>query len=206
MILKGYHSGPLQVNCYLAADETTKKGFIVDPGGVNTKLLEDVEELGLDIEYIILTHGHGDHTGGVTAHQKAFPKAKLLASKAEEEFLKDPSLNLSADVCGADLSLTADLYVEDGQTLKVGGLELKFLVTPGHTPGGMCILMDKYLFSGDTLFAQSIGRTDFPLGSFEQLKTSIHEKLFVLPDDITVLPGHMGTTTIGQEKRSNPFV
>lgn len=206
MILKAYHSGVLAVNCYLMADEETKMGFIVDPGGVNTNLLEYVEEMGLDIQYIILTHGHGDHTGGVAVHQKAFPDAKLVASRLEEEFLKDPALNLSGETNGKGISLTADIYVNDGDILTAGNLELKFISTPGHTPGGMCILVENILFSGDTLFCQSIGRTDFPLGSFADLKKSIHEKLFVLPDDVQVLPGHMEPTTIGMEKRSNPFV
>ncbi|WP_206458067.1 MBL fold metallo-hydrolase [Anaerovorax sp. IOR16] len=206
MIVKGYYSGALQVNSYLVYDEETKKGFIVDPGGVNAGLLQKVEEEDIDILYIVLTHGHGDHIGGVGVHQQAFPKAKLVASKKEEDFLKDPSLNFSKETCGVSLSLEADLYVEEKDTLNVGNLVLHFIETPGHTPGGMCILVEDCLFSGDTLFAQSIGRTDFPMGSFPHLIESIKTKLFLLPEDTKVYPGHMGSTTIGYEKRHNPFV
>lgn len=206
MIVKGYYSGALQVNSYLVYDEETKKGFIVDPGGVNAGLLQKVEEEDIDILYIILTHGHGDHIGGVGVHQQAFPKAKLVACKKEEAFLKEPSLNCSKETCGVSISLDADLYVEDKDTLNIGNLTLHFIETPGHTPGGMCILVEGYLFSGDTLFAQSIGRTDFPMGSYSQLIDSIKTKLFLLPDETKVFPGHMGTTTIGYEKRHNPFV
>ena len=115
-------------------------------------------------------------------------------------------MNVSLECCGTHIALSADIWVDDCDSLKIGDMELKFIHTPGHTPGGMCILIGDTLFSGDTLFKLSIGRTDFPGGSFAEIKKSIHEKLFVLPDDVTVYPGHMGTTTIGIEKRSNPFV
>ncbi|MEG0829006.1 MAG: MBL fold metallo-hydrolase [Anaerovoracaceae bacterium] len=200
-------SGPLAVNTYLVVDETTNKGFIVDPGGHNTKLTQMVNSENIDIEYIILTHGHGDHTGGVKQHMQDFPNAKLAASIEEKAMLADADMNMSTMVFSVPITFVeADLWVKNGDTLKIGNMELKFIHTPGHSPGGMCILVDNVLFSGDTLFCQSVGRTDFPGCSFDDLKESIHKKLFVLPDDTKVFPGHMGTTSIGFEKRNNPFV
>ncbi|MGI6733149.1 MAG: MBL fold metallo-hydrolase [Anaerovoracaceae bacterium] len=199
-------TGPLSVNTYLVVDEETNKGFIVDPGGEDADLLDHVENNNIEIEYIILTHGHGDHICGLESYRKAWPKALLIAHEKERDLLYDPRKNYSSMTCGRPLSITADHYVKDNELLKVGGLELKCLFTPGHTPGGMSVYVENSLFSGDTLFAGSIGRTDFPGSSFAELKRAIQEKLYTLPADTQVYPGHMGPTTIGMEKEHNPFV
>lgn len=206
MVIKSFYTGPLSVNCYVATDEASKKTFMVDPGGHNTDLVNYIKNNTLELDYIILTHGHGDHIGGVPDMKKEFPDAKVVACIHDKEWLEDANRNMSSMVFGYPISFAADRYVTDGETLMVGGMELKFLHTPGHTPGGMCIVTGNVVFSGDTLFEQSIGRTDFPGSSYQAIVKSIREKLFILPDDTTVLPGHMGSTTIGFEKENNPFV
>lgn len=200
-------SGMLSVNTYLAVDEETNKGMIVDPGGYNRALTNAVNENGTDIEYIILTHGHSDHICGVNEHKAEFPNAKIVAYKDEEEMLLNPEMNQSI-AFGKPYTVKADILVSDGDELKLGNLDMKFIHTPGHTKGGMCIYIEKagVLFSGDTLFCQSIGRTDFPGGSYAEITDSIRNKLFKLPDNTNVFPGHMGTTNIGFEKENNPFV
>lgn len=200
-------SGALYVNTYFVVDEHTKKGFIIDPGGYVPAIAKKINNENIDIQYIILTHGHGDHIGGVTEFLKEFPNIKVVAHKMEREMLEDANFNMSSlfsDPC----SVNADIFAEDGDELSVGGLLLKFIHTPGHSPGGMCIYIEKenVLFSGDTLFCQSIGRTDFPGCSLQELLDSIKNKLFVLPDETKVLTGHTGSTEIGFEKRNNPFV
>ncbi len=200
-------SGALQANTYLAVDEKTNEGFIVDPGGYNKVLTKEVRDNDVNIKYIILTHGHSDHICGVNEHKAEFPDAKIVAYKDEEAMLENPNLNQSPGF-GVPYSTKADILVSDGDELKVGDVTLKFIHTPGHTEGGMCIYVKeaKALFSGDTLFCQSIGRTDFPGGSYKEIMDSIRKKLFLLPDDTNVFPGHMGTTSIGFEKENNPFV
>ncbi len=206
MKIHHYVTGPLSVNTYLVVDEETNKGFIVDPGGEDAGLLRYVKDNNIEIVYIVLTHGHGDHICGLKSYQNAWPKALLVAHEEERDLLNDPKKNYSTMTCGRSLSFTADHYVKDDEQLKVGGLDIKCLFTPGHTPGGMCIYVGDSLFSGDTLFAGSIGRTDFPGSSFAALKRSIQEKLYTLPAETRVYPGHMGPTTIGIEKEQNPFV
>lgn len=200
-------SGALQANTYLAVDEKTNEGFIVDPGGYNKVLTKEVRDNDVNIKYIILTHGHSDHICGVNEHKAEFPDAKIVAYKDEKAMLENPNLNQSPGF-GVPYSTKADILVSDGDELKVGDVTLKFIHTPGHTEGGMCIYVKeaKALFSGDTLFRQSIGRTDFPGGSYKEIMDSIRKKLFLLPDDTNVFPGHMGTTSIGFEKENNPFV
>ena len=179
----------------------------MDPGGYNKVLTKEVQENNVKIKYIILTHGHSDHICGVNEHKADFPDAKVVAYKDEEAMLEDPNLNQSPGF-GVPYSTKADILVNDGDELKVGDATLKFIHTPGHTTGGMCIYVEaaKALFSGDTLFCQSIGRTDFPGGSYREIMDSIRKKLFLLPDDTNVFPGHMGPTSIGFEKENNPFV
>ena len=200
-------SGALQANTYLAVDEKTNEGFIVDPGGYNKVLTKEVRDNDVNIKYIILTHGHSDHICGVNEHKAEFPDAKIVAYTDEEAMLENPNLNQSPGF-GVPYSTKADILVSDGDELKVGDVTLKFIHTPGHTEGGMCIYVKeaKALFSGDTLFRQSIGRTDFPGGSYKEIMDSIRKKLFLLPDDTNVFPGHMGMTSIGFEKENNPFV
>jgi hydroxyacylglutathione hydrolase len=200
MQIKVFPCGALQTNCYLAWEEGSKSAFIVDPGDISPDLKSFIQKENILPEYIILTHGHGDHTGGIADLKRAYPDIQLVASKKEKKFLIDRKASYGEG------GIECDIYVDDGEELLVGSQKLKFISTPGHTPGGMCILMNKVLFSGDTLFRASVGRTDFPGGNTEDLICSIKGKLLVLPEDTKVLPGHEEQTTIGYEARFNPFV
>lgn len=200
-------TGAIGTNTYLVFDEETMKGFLVDPGAYNSGISAKIKEKGIDITYIMLTHGHADHIMGVAGFKADFPGSKVLANINEKEMLGDVNFNMSAQF-GQPTTIEADVYVNDEDELDVGGLHMKFFFTPGHSPGGMCIYIpaENTLFSGDTLFQASIGRTDFPGCSFNELENSIHTKLWPLPDETQVFPGHMGPTNIGFEKEHNPFV
>ncbi len=200
-----YQTGPLRVNTYLVFDEA-KEAFLVDPGSYLKQISNKITEKELDLKYIVLTHGHGDHIGGIAKFKEDFPDVQVVALDEEKATLNDPVLNNSKILLGGEITMDADVYVHDGMTMKIGNMDLKFLATPGHTPGGMSILIGDVVFSGDTLFKTSIGRTDMPGGDYNQLIDSIRTKLFPLPDETKVYTGHMGNTTIGWEKKHNPFV
>lgn len=198
--------GPIGVNSYLIIDEESRAAAIVDPGFFDNRIEKALDENKATLKYIILTHGHGDHIGGVPGIFKKYDGVKLIAHEDEKEMLANGDINCSLGMFGKNIELKADIWVKEGDSIKMGDLEFKFIHTPGHTNGGMCILLDDILFSGDTLFRMSIGRTDFPQGSFSKIMMSIKEKLFKLPDNTKVYPGHMDKTDIGYEKRNNPFV
>ena len=192
-------------NCYVVGCEETRKGVIIDPGDeVDRILLEAVEEK-LSIVHIINTHGHFDHVGGNSRLKKA-TGADLMIHPLDAPMLKDVSASAAAWGLRADDSPEPDRLLNDGDTISFGNLTFKVLHTPGHTAGGISLHSNGDVFVGDTLFAGSVGRTDFPGGDFDLLKSSIHAKLFTLDDSVTVWPGHNQQTTIGREKRMNPFV
>ncbi len=194
--------GPIMNNCYVLNQEDSFDAMIVDPGAENLKLENYLFANKLNVKYIVLTHGHGDHTGGIERIKEMYPEAKLIANKQEAKLLYDRNVSFGKG------GIVADINVVDNDEMDLCGIHVKFIATPGHTPGGMCIYIksEKTLFSGDTLFFCSIGRTDFPGGSYSDLIDSIKNKLFLLPDDTRVLCGHEMETTIGKEKQFNPFV
>lgn len=206
MKIEQYCVGQVQTNCYFAINEDTQEMLIVDPGDSASFLAEKIKEQDLKPQAILLTHGHFDHAMAAEELAGIFD-IKIYAHEMEKETLERPGLNVSGMIGRGD-SYRADVFVKDGEKLKLAGMELKVLYTPGHTEGGCCYYIEKeqVLFSGDTLFCQSVGRTDFPRGSMSQLVRSIKEKLLPLPDEVKVYPGHMGTTTIGMERAGNPFI
>ena len=209
MKISRYLTGPIQVNTYVAYDEETMTGFMVDPGGYVSAITDQIKKDGINLQYIILTHGHGDHIGGVAGYRRDFPAVKVVAHRDEQELLMDGNLNGSAEMFGRPVAVGADLWVGNRESLRVGNINMTFFHTPGHTKGGMCIYIPGtpgYCFSGDTIFRYSIGRTDFYGGDFRILINSIKDVVFQLPDDTVLLPGHMDASTVGDEKRGNPFV
>lgn len=207
MALKIYRfdKGAVNENTYIVADDSANMCFVVDPGRYDEKVKTAVDAAG-ELAYIILTHAHGDHIKELPAFRKEYPDARLVADFDEKGMLNDLCINGSRKICGIEIEDDADLYVTDGDMLEFGDRKIKFIHTPGHTPGGMCILIDDKLFSGDTLFRDDVGRSDFPGGSWNDLKHSIKDKLFLLPDNTTVYPGHGIDTSIGHEKKMNPYV
>ncbi|MGE5577324.1 MAG: MBL fold metallo-hydrolase [Syntrophothermus sp.] len=208
MILKQLIVGPMGANCYIIGCDQTREAAVIDPGGDPSAILGEVKRLGLTLKHIINTHGHVDHIAGNRA-LKAVTGAEILIHAADSPMLTNSQQNLSYFL-GEESELVtgppADRKLADGDVINVGNISVQVLHTPGHTPGGICLLAGEALFSGDTLFAESVGRTDFPGGSSEALINSIRQKLLVLPDETPVYPGHGPMTTIGDEKALNPFL
>lgn len=205
MILERIVVSLYQTNCYIVGCPETKIGAVIDPGDNEDSIIQQIKKTGLKIKHIILTHGHVDHIGALLP-VKEWTKAEVSIHKKDSKMLQNPAENLSAHVNTPDLKQKADNLLEHGDTLKIGNLNCKIIHTPGHTPGSISLDINGKLFTGDTLFAGSIGRTDFPGGSFEDITKSIKEKLYKYPDETLVYPGHGPETTIGDEKAGNPFV
>ena len=204
--VKVYPYGPLNENTYLIVDENSGFKAIVDPGFYGDIVANDIGDTNT-LKYIILTHGHFDHIGACIFYKNAYPDAVIVAPEKDKylihkDWVKD-YLARGWDVCNCP---EPDKYVTENDIIKLGDITISFLDTPGHTEGGMCILAEDKLFSGDTLFRLSVGNTSLETGNWDELVNSINNKLYTLDDDITVYPGHGAVTTIGYEKRSNPFV
>lgn len=203
--IKTWVLGMVSTNCYLVYNDKTRKGVIIDPADNGEYLIRKLEELGIAPEAVLLTHGHFDHILAVKELQARY-SCPVYAGKEEDALLQDASLNLSGTMGTDHLSVSADELVRDGQTLELAGFTWKVLETPGHTRGSVCYYIpgEDVLVSGDTLFAESLGRTDLPTGSMREIISSITGKLLVLPEDTMVYPGHGDPTTIGHEKQYNP--
>jgi glyoxylase-like metal-dependent hydrolase (beta-lactamase superfamily II) len=208
MLIRQFEVGNFSIFSYLIADEQAKEGLFIDPSDDHDLLLKEASGYGLSIKYIVNTHHHIDHVMG-NKEMARRTGAKIVIHEADASSLLTTPRDL-LDMFGAESSPPADILVSDGQSIQVGNIALKVIHTPGHTPGGMCLHLDELIFTGDTLFVGSVGRTDFPGGSFQDLEQSIRTKLYVLPGDTVVFPGHnygmTPTSTIEQERRTNSIV
>lgn len=197
--------GQIQTNCYLIYHEESKKGVLVDPADHPLEILERCKKMEIELTAVLLTHGHFDHIGAVSGilEQQQVP---VYAGQDEKELLANPKLNLSASF-GNPIFLEQLTFLADGQIVQLLGENVKVIHTPGHTQGSVCYYWasEQLLFAGDTLFREAYGRTDVPTGNEDRLVDSILHKLFLLPDETKVYPGHGGGTTIGYEKTNNPL-
>jgi hydroxyacylglutathione hydrolase len=202
-------SMPFEENTYIVWLPQSRDALVIDPGLEPELILAFLDERKLSVAAILNTHGHADHIAGNEALKKRFPDAPLLIGVNETALLADANLNLSAPFGMPIVSPKADRTVHDGDVLALAGVTLEVFEIPGHSPGHVVFLMrgaPNIVLGGDVLFAGSIGRTDFPGGSFKKLEDGIRKKLYTLPDDTIVYPGHGPATTVGEEKKNNPFV
>lgn len=193
-------AGIYGANCYIIMDENTKESAVIDPGGDVDDILKAINTMGAKVKYILLTHGHVDHTSGVD-ELKTITKAKVCMNKQDDDLITN-----GEHLFGHLMEGGADQLLKQGDIIKISNLEFTCLDTPGHTPGGMCFLIKNCVFTGDTLFAGSIGRTDFTGGDFDTIIASIKSKLLCLPENTIVYPGHGSCSTINNEKLRNPFL
>lgn len=201
-----YMVGPVQTNCYFAINKETKEALVIDPGEEAARLMQQIREQGLTVAAILLTHGHFDHAGAAE-ELSTLCNAPIYAHEAEKETLESEKLN-ACWMIGRQETYRADLFVKDEQELDLAGFHIRVLFTPGHTKGGCCYYFpyENVVFSGDTLFQMSVGRTDLEGGSMSQIVRSIQEKLMPLPEQTVVYPGHGEATTIETERMYNPYL
>ncbi len=204
MILKTLIVGPIQSNCYILGCERTKEAAVIDPGGDADKILIALANDQLRCLYIINTHGHFDHSAD-NKRLKEVTGGQLLIHQADVPMILHQSRSGGMWGIHVDNSPPPDRYLGEGDIITFGDVSLKVFHTPGHSPGGISLATDKIVFVGDTLFAGSIGRTDFPGGDYEGLLRNVRNKIFTLGDDVVVYPGHGPKTTVGRERKTNPF-
>lgn len=205
MIVERLSVGVYGVNCYIIACKETKEAVVIDPGGNPELILNKLKELNLEIKYIILTHGHGDHIGAVLKLKESY-NCKVLIHKDDNEMILNDSLNLSSIMSMENIQFCADNLLNDNDEIILGKLSAKFIHTPGHTKGSMCIKIGNKIFTGDTIFKGSIGRSDLYGGNHNTLIESIKSKLLIYDDNVELYPGHGPFTNIGYERINNPFL
>ncbi|MGN0367753.1 MAG: MBL fold metallo-hydrolase [Wujia sp.] len=198
--------GVCATNCYTVVNTQTREAIIVDPADRAEFLIQMWKEQKIHPVAVFLTHGHFDHIGALAQITKEFPELVVYAGEEEKDVLGNPAVNLS-EMFGFSMSAQADVYVKEGSEIKILGSTCRCFHVPGHTKGGICYYFpeEKLLYTGDTLFHYSVGRSDFPTGDAMALEENIREKLLTLPEDVLVYPGHEDKTTIGKEKKGNPF-
>lgn len=199
--IKTFAIGFLETNCYLVYSDTEKKGFLIDPGNFDKRVKNAIQKEGITITNIINTHGHADHMSG----NKKFGYPVLI-HEADKDFLSDSAKNLSFFTGIKAVSPPPAGLLKDGDVIAEGEIKIEVIHTPGHTPGGISLKMGNKIFTGDTLFCEGVGRTDFPYASENDLLQSIKKRLMVFPDDTEIFPGHGPSSTIGRERKANPFL
>ena len=204
--IESYVLGPVSTNCYFLINEETKQVILVDPADNSAYIEEKIREENLELWGILLTHGHFDHILAAQAVKEKY-NIPIYACRQEEEMLREPSINMTVHY-GQGCSIVPDVFLEDLDVIRLAGFSVQMIHTPGHTKGSCCYYLkdEGVLFSGDTVFYGSVGRTDFPGGSTAEIVRSLHKLVDSLPEETEVFPGHDASTTIGYEKRYNPFV
>ena len=205
MIIKTFVEPPIDNNNYLIIDEETKNAALIDCSSIDERIDEEIEKQGASLKYILLTHGHFDHIAGIRPNRfKNNPQ--IVMHKADSDWLNNANQYLPMFGMPEITIPKVDVFVEDGDTIQLGSLEIKVLHTPGHTQGGVCYLVDGNLFSGDTIFREAVGRCDLEGGNFNQIVESIEDKIFTLPAKTVIYPGHGNITSVEWEKEHNRFL
>lgn len=209
MIIKQMIVGHMEVCCYLIGCPQTRRALFIDPAGNEDELVQATKKIGLEVQYVVNTHGHPDHTCG-NKRIKELTGAPVIMHELDDDFFQNPKMRMFYRQMGFDPAPPADIRIKDKDVVTVGSISLMTIHTPGHTPGAICLYSEGNLFTGDTLFVGAVGRTDLPGGSFETMLESIKERILPLPDDTIVWPGHnyadSPSSTLREEKATNPYI